>query len=394
MEKLNELIRLWNSTSKSIATTNKTIGPNSFHQLSSLTTILQVPLPALHPSLPTRVIIRTLPFIWNATSLPHAHVTLSLTSTSCTNNFNSTSLKLNVDTKLPLIPDGFRPRNSKLVAKHMSRLNSSIRHDPPRNSQRNSLDHMKSLHDPAPIPSRCDFQTVFVLYTQYSMFPCWNQRFQIRSLIAFNPHPRQSLWMTNPNSKSQKYSTQRLTTTVVPANYCILSVGRGMKVLMKKLLGYSLPNSDMLLNSSRISTLHTQPNLALHQVFPNLDLQPSGVLHSLRITLFFICSNHSEITIYCRVISTSQDASGSTSRTSSSSFSGPIILCLLTTISVSAGPSGLPISQTLMKCSPPSNRSITSAMTLVLEANSSRSSSCRSADSRISPCSLTKSSGA
>jgi len=39
-------------------------------------------------------------------------------------------------------------------------------------------------------------------------------------------------------------------------------------------------NSDMLLNSSRISTLHTQPNLALYQVFPNPDLQPSGVLHS------------------------------------------------------------------------------------------------------------------
>src|SRR5882724_10696365 len=113
MDKPNELIRLWNSTSESIATTNKTIGLNSFHYLSSLTTILQVPLSALHPSLPTRVIIQTLPFIRNATSLLHAHVTLSPTSTSCTNNFNSTLLKLNVDTKFPLIPDGFPPRNSK-----------------------------------------------------------------------------------------------------------------------------------------------------------------------------------------------------------------------------------------------------------------------------------------
>src|SRR5882724_6294662 len=92
----------------------------------------------------------------------------------------------------------------------------------------------------------------------------------------------------NPNSKSWKYLTPRLTTTVVPANYCILSVGQGMRVLMKKLLGYSLPNSDMLLNWSRICTLHTQPNLALCQVFPNSDLQPSGVLHSLRITLFYV----------------------------------------------------------------------------------------------------------
>src|SRR5882724_9476737 len=113
---------------------------------------------------------------------------------------------------------------------------------------------MKSLHDPAPIPSCYNFWTVSMLYTRYSMFPCWNQRFRIRSLIAFNRHLCQSLLTTNLNSKSRKYSTQRLTTTVVPANYCILSVGQGMKALTKKLHGYSLPN---LL---RISTLHTQPN--------------------------------------------------------------------------------------------------------------------------------------
>src|SRR5882724_2267653 len=104
------------------------------------------------------------------------HVTLSPTSTSCTNNFNSTSLKLNVDTKLLLIADGFRPQNSKLVAKHTLRLNYSIQHNLPRNSQRNSLDHMKSLHVLAPILSHYDFRTVSALYTRYSTFPCWNQR--------------------------------------------------------------------------------------------------------------------------------------------------------------------------------------------------------------------------
>src|SRR5882724_5645957 len=92
----------------------------------------------------------------------------------------------------------------------------------------------------------------------------------------------------NLNSKFPKYSTQRLTTTVVPAKYCILSVGQGMKVLTKKLLGYSLPNLDMLPNWSWISTLHIQPNLALCQVFLDSDLQPSSVLHSLRITLFYV----------------------------------------------------------------------------------------------------------
>src|SRR5882724_7611089 len=92
----------------------------------------------------------------------------------------------------------------------------------------------------------------------------------------------------NLNSKSQKYSTPRLTITIVPVNYCISSIGQGMKVLTKKLHGYSLPNLDTLPNFLRISTLHTQPNLALYQVFPKSDLQPSGVLHSLRITLFYM----------------------------------------------------------------------------------------------------------
>src|SRR5882724_9541318 len=99
--------------------------------------------------------------------------------------------------------------------------------------------------------------------------------------------------MMNLNSKFLKYSTQRLTTTIVPANYYILSVGQVMRVLTKKPHGYLLPNSDMLPKSSQTFTLHTQPSLALCQVFPNSDLQTSSVLHFLRITLF-LCSNYSE----------------------------------------------------------------------------------------------------
>src|SRR5882724_6128547 len=180
--------------------------------------------------------------------------------------------------------------------------------------------------------------------------------------------------MTNPNSKSRKYSTPRMTTAVVPANYCILSIGQGMRVLMKKLLGYLLLNSDMLLNWSQISTLHTQPNLALCQVFPNSDLQPSSVLHSLRITLF-LCSNHSKI------LSTVE-----------SFLHHKILPALLPehppapplapSFYVSSQPSqSLPISQTLRKRFPCMKRPITSAMTLVLATNSSSRSSCHSADS-------------
>src|SRR5882724_10998281 len=73
--------------------------------------------------------------------------------------------------------------------------------------------------------------------------------------------------MMNWNLKSPKFSTPRLTTNVMPASYCILSIGQGMRALMKELPGSSLLNLDMLLNSLQISTLHIQPSLVLCQVF-------------------------------------------------------------------------------------------------------------------------------
>src|SRR5882724_3503963 len=79
--------------------------------------------------------------------------------------------------------------------------------------------------------------------------------------------------MTNQNSKSPKSSTPRLTNAVVPASYIILSIGQGMRALMKKIPGSSLPSLDMLLNFLWTSTLHIQPSLALFQVFE------SGTLH-------------------------------------------------------------------------------------------------------------------
>src|SRR5882724_204868 len=53
----------------------------------------------------------------------------------------------------------------------------------------------------------------------------------------------------------------------MPANYCILSIGQVMRAPTKKLPGSLLPNSDMLLNSLWISTLHIQPSLVLFQLF-------------------------------------------------------------------------------------------------------------------------------
>src|SRR5882672_4175334 len=124
------------------------------------------------------------------TLLPHALVTLSPTSMYFIKNFSSTFLKLNVNTKLLLIPDDYRLWNSRLVATLTSRLNSSVRHDLPRSFPINSLDRMKFLHDPAPILSLSDFQTVSALYTWFSMSQCWNQQPPIQSPIESSPHLR------------------------------------------------------------------------------------------------------------------------------------------------------------------------------------------------------------
>src|SRR5882724_11017421 len=100
----------------------------------------------------------------------------------------------------------------------------------------------------------------------------------------FNPHPHQSLSMMNRNLKLPKSSIPRLTTDVMPASYCILSVRQAMRALMKKLPGSSLPSLDMLLNLLQISTLHIQPSLVLFQVF---DLGTLQFLKSyLKFSLF------------------------------------------------------------------------------------------------------------
>src|SRR5882724_5178597 len=143
---------------------------------------------------------------------------------------------------------------------------------------------MKSLHFLAPIPSLSDFQTVSALYTWFTMSQCWNQQLQIQFPIMFNPHPCQSLLMMNHNLKSSKSLTQRLTTIVVPASFCLLSVGQVTRALTKKLPGYLLPNLDMLPNLLQTSTQPTQPSLALCQVS---SPQTSGVLHFLGGSHFF-----------------------------------------------------------------------------------------------------------
>src|SRR6266481_6768331 len=113
-------------------------------------------------------------------------MTLSLTSTSFIRNSSKILLKLNIAIKFPLIPEGTQHQNSRLAARHSSRLNSFTQHDPPRNFLINSLDHTKSLHDPVPTLSHYDFQTVCVLYTQFSTSLCWNQQTRTKFLTESN----------------------------------------------------------------------------------------------------------------------------------------------------------------------------------------------------------------
>ena len=191
---------------------------------------------------------------------------------------------LNIDINSRPTPDDSRPRNSRQAVKPSSKLSSSVQHNPPRNSLRNSLDRTRSLHDQAHTPSLYDFWTVSTLYTQFSMSPCWSQPFQTPFLIECSLlHLR--LWSTtNRNLRFLRYWTPRSTTVDVPVNYCTLSVGQATKAQMRKPRGYSLPNSDTLPNLFQNSTPSTLPNLALCQNFPD---------SSFLMFTFFLCSSQS-----------------------------------------------------------------------------------------------------
>jgi len=118
----------------------------------------------------------------------------------------------------------------------------------------------------APTLSLSDFQTVSELYIRSSTFNVGTSNSDPIP-DRFQPPPPPIIVNDERNSKSPKSSTPRLTTDVMPASYCILSDGQVMRALTKKLPGSSLPNSDMLPNSLRISTLPIQPSLVLCQVF-------------------------------------------------------------------------------------------------------------------------------
>src|SRR5882724_1974703 len=173
---------------------------------------------------------------------------------------------LNVNTRHPLTPDDYWPRNSKLEAKYLSRLNISVQLGPQRNFQTSSWACTKSLHTLAPIQSPYDSHMTSEQYTRYSTSQCWNQHSQIQFRIGFNPHPYPSLLKTNLNSRFPTSLTPRLTTNIA-ANFNTLSDGRATKALTKKPLGSTPLNLEMLLNLLWIFTWPILPSQALSQIF-------------------------------------------------------------------------------------------------------------------------------
>jgi len=123
-----------------------------------------------------------------------------------------------------LIPDDYRPQNSKLEAKYLSGFNISIQLNLWRNFWTNSW----------PVQSPCTPWHPFSQPTtptwlpsstiRYFMSQCWNQHSWIQFRIGFNLHPYPSLSKTNPNSKFLTSLIPRLTTDVA-ANFNILSNG-------------------------------------------------------------------------------------------------------------------------------------------------------------------------
>ena len=95
------LIRPWNSTSGSTVTISRTTGSGCFHLWSSLTTTLQVQLPPLPCSMPTRGITQTLPSTRSRNWLPLTPRNLSPILTNYINTYENTWQQHNSGIKGP-----------------------------------------------------------------------------------------------------------------------------------------------------------------------------------------------------------------------------------------------------------------------------------------------------
>jgi len=171
----------------------------------------------------------------SATFHLHAYIIFPQTSTSYTSSSGSTLPKLNINTKPLLIPDDLWVQNSGLEGHAFVKAQFFCMTWPSRNFPTNSSGHMKSLHDLTTTQSPCNFWTS-MLYTQFSMSPCWNQNSWAGSPNKFSLCLHPSLSMTNPNSKSLRFLTPRSITDTKPASSSTLLMDRIWRHWQRNLL--------------------------------------------------------------------------------------------------------------------------------------------------------------
>jgi len=202
--KLNKLIRLWNSTSESIATTTRQLVWTPSISWVHLKQILQVPLPALHPSLPKQGLLskphgssRAWPWIHThcdkVTDLDELHQQLGQ---HIANAQHDTNLHWFLMTTSSRIQDW----------SHVySRLNSSVWNDPPRKYPlKIPWTIWKSLHSWHPFSHSSDFWTISA--TVQPGFPHLNVGTgnSESNPNSIQPHPHQSLLMMKPEFEISK----------------------------------------------------------------------------------------------------------------------------------------------------------------------------------------------
>jgi hypothetical protein len=173
------------------------------------------------------------------------------------------------DTKSLLTSDELLPQTSKLENTSTSKLNSSAPPDPRRSLPKRTWDLLRSSPKLAHTPSHSASQTLCAQFIQCFMSRCLKSQLQTPFRTEFNLLHLRSLSMENQNSKSLKSWTPRLTNVDTFASYCTWYIGLVMKVLMKKLLGSSLRNSEMHRKSLRTFIKH---------ILISLDLTPHNPL--------------------------------------------------------------------------------------------------------------------
>ena len=126
-------------------------------------------------SLPTRVMIRLSPSIWNMNWLLPELTNLSLIFLNFMKNFGRLSFYPRNSTNAPQIEIGSLLQISKSVTEFLSKLSFSVQPVQQRSSLKSISVLMGSLTKQVLYPGLSIYLTPCMQSTLFSMFPCWNQ---------------------------------------------------------------------------------------------------------------------------------------------------------------------------------------------------------------------------